>query len=623
VSSTTTAKAGGDGHLRQLTPLLVWAVVFCDIGTSVFYVPGLLYRNPHVGDLAPLFVCATFLGFLLLAYKYVEVCWRIPDGGGVVNISNMAFTPVVACLGGLFISVSYFLTSAISSIAGIHYLSSLFPVLEHHVVPLSVASLLLLAIVNTIGIRESAALALILATASFITSCTAVVMIVSNMQPGEWQMVWANLSQVSELNGKTFLVGFSLAWLAFSGLEAISQLSPAMKLPIKASATRGMIYVVVAMFVTSPFLTLFAIALLPSAVKVGEGEKLISALGQAYGGNWLMTAIVLTGSALLMLAANTAIIGCYHVFIALSDRGFLPSTIAMRNRRFGTPQLAILVATLIPILVIYFARGDMDLLGDLYAFGLLGAFGLSSAGLDVIRWREGQRGMRVWIGIGTTVMVVTAWAVNLYMKPNATLIGTLLVAVGALIAVGTRRKWFSDLLYQMPMVAKIAPRRILENEAQLEDDSALEILSLNQAESIAQLYPSKTMIAIRSHNPGLLSEAISREKGLGGRTVYALYVEEYTGLFVGSANRKPAQEGIEALKLSVRSGEAEGMMVIPVYTVSWNAVEGIKRAAESLDVSAIMIGATQRTTIYHLLRGHVLAGLTKRLPPGIRLLIYG
>ncbi|MFM7283133.1 MAG: hypothetical protein ACKO32_15300, partial [Planctomycetia bacterium] len=196
-------------------------------------------------------------------------------------------------------------------------------------------------------------------------------------------------------------------------------------------------------------------------------------------------------------------------------------------------------------------------------------------------------------------------------------------AVGAIIAVGTRRKWFSDLLYQMPFVAKVAPTRIQEGEAQLEDDQALEILSLNQAESIAQLYPSKTMIAIRAHNPGLLSEAISREKGLGGRTVYALYVEEYTGLFVGSANRKPAQEGIEALKLSVRAGEAEGMMVIPVYTVSWNAVEGIKRAAESLDVSAIMIGATQRTTIYHLLRGHVLAGLAKRLPPGIRLLIYG
>jgi hypothetical protein len=36
-----------------------------------------------------------------------------------------------------------------------------------------------------------------------------------------------------------------------------------------------------------------------------------------------------------------------------------------------------------------------------------------------------------------------------------------------------------------------------------------------------------------------------------------------------------------------------------------------------------MIGVSQRNSIWHLLRGHVLAGLTKRLPPGIRLLIYG
>ncbi len=33
---------------RQLTWLLAWAVVFCDIGTSVYYVPGILYGN--VGD---------------------------------------------------------------------------------------------------------------------------------------------------------------------------------------------------------------------------------------------------------------------------------------------------------------------------------------------------------------------------------------------------------------------------------------------------------------------------------------------------------------------------------------------------------------------------------------------
>ena len=33
----------GESQPGQLSPLLVWAVVFCDIGTSVYYVPGILY----------------------------------------------------------------------------------------------------------------------------------------------------------------------------------------------------------------------------------------------------------------------------------------------------------------------------------------------------------------------------------------------------------------------------------------------------------------------------------------------------------------------------------------------------------------------------------------------------
>src|SRR5678815_90636 len=116
--------------LRQLTPLLVWAVVFCDIGTSVYYVPGILYTDPKVGNSAPLFVLAAMVGFLFLAAKYVEICWRNPDGGGVVSIATQAFTPIMGCIGGLLISVDYFLTSAISSVSGIHYLGSMFPFLS-------------------------------------------------------------------------------------------------------------------------------------------------------------------------------------------------------------------------------------------------------------------------------------------------------------------------------------------------------------------------------------------------------------------------------------------------------------------------------------------------------------
>ena len=161
------SQAGGDNHLRQLTPLLVWAVVFCDIGTSVYYVPGILYER--VGNVAPIFVWIGLLGFVLLAAKYVEICWRKPDGGGVVNIAGEAFTPMIGALGGVLILVGYFMTSAISSVSGMHYLGTIVPAVEHNIVLWSVAALLLLAVVNFIGIRESAALSLVMAAAAIKT----------------------------------------------------------------------------------------------------------------------------------------------------------------------------------------------------------------------------------------------------------------------------------------------------------------------------------------------------------------------------------------------------------------------------------------------------------------------
>src|SRR5262245_28335879 len=193
------AAATTDSHLRQLTPLLVWAVVFCDIGTSVYYVPGILYATSGVGNLAPIFVGAATIGFLLLASKYVEICWRNPDGGGVVSIANQAFSPLVGCFGGLLISVDYFLTSAISGLSGVHYLGTLVPWFEQHVLGISTCLLLLLAIVNTIGIRESAALSFVMAAAAFMTSLVVIGAVLYHAGPEQWQAIRDNLGQVSHM----------------------------------------------------------------------------------------------------------------------------------------------------------------------------------------------------------------------------------------------------------------------------------------------------------------------------------------------------------------------------------------------------------------------------------------
>ena len=620
----SSSQAGGDNHLRQLTPLLVWAVVFCDIGTSVYYVPGILYER--VGNVAPIFVWIGLLGFVLLAAKYVEICWRKPDGGGVVNIAGEAFTPMIGALGGVLILVGYFMTSAISSVSGMHYLGTIVPAVEHNIVLWSVAALLLLAVVNFIGIRESAALSLVMAAAAIVVNLIVVVVTLFSAPDFHLPALQQNLALAKDLDLSTFLVGFSGAWLAFSGLESISQLSPAMKLPIKLSAKKGMRLVIVTMIATSPVLTLLAISLVPNEVKDLNSERFVSELGGQFGGGWLKLSVVLTASSLLLFAANTAIIGSYHVFIALAEQGFMPTAVAARNRWFGTPTVGILLSTLIPIAVVLLAEGNMLLLGGLYAFGLLGAFLLSSAGLDVLRWRDGRRDWLFWSGVFTSVLVLIAWLVTMKVEGLATLLGVALVLAGVVAAVGTRRKWFSDLFYALPFVRRAMPERIHDVEEVIEADEKSDILSLSQAESLVSLYPGSTMVAVRGANAELIGEAINREKGFGGKALYVLYVEERTGLFVGGGDEfQPKPEGVQALKAAAAAAAAadKDFMVVPVWTVSYNAVEGIARAAETLGVNAIMIGVSQRNSIWHLLRGHVLAGLTKRLPPGIRLLIYG
>lgn len=612
-----------ESGLRQLTPLLVWAVVFSDIGTSVYYVPGILHAQ--VGDGAPLYVLISMVAFLFLAAKYVEVCWRFPDGGGVVSVASQAFNPRWGLVGGLLIIIDYFLTAAISSVSGIQYIASVVPWAGEHVMSLAWIVMVLLATINIVGIRESAMIALGMALLALVVDVAVIAVVAVRVGLPEWTLMDDVLQQAAQADGRTLLIGFAGAWLAFSGLESISQITPAMRLPIRATARRGMFLVVASIVVIAPLLTLFSVALLSPETKSTENERFISELAGLWGGMPLKIAVVASASALLLFAANTAIIGTYHVFVSLADKGFMPEVIAVRNARFGTPHVAILTATCIPLLVVAATGADLVALGDLYAFGLLGAFLLTSLGIDVIRARENVRGPRAWIGLATTLAVALAWSVNLVAKQEATLFGVLALGIGLALAMATHQRVFSNLFYEQPAVTRVTQRKIAEAERGLEEKERASILSLSQAQALVQLYPSRTLIALRGSSPEIVREAIAREKGRGGNALYALYVEERTGLFVRSVEFEPTRGNvlaIEALDDAARQAEQAGMTLLPVWTVSYNAVEGIVRAALALEVDAVVVGVSQRSAIFHLLRGHIVQGLSRRLPPHIHMLLF-
>ena len=427
----------------SLGAFLCWAVVFADIGTSVYYVPGILY-GPFKSR-AALFVLMTLFVFVLLCVKYAEVTWRYPEGGGVVNVSSQALHPFAGLLGGLMILVDYFLTAALSALSGVLYLAILVPSLLGVALQATVGALVALMILNLLGIRESARTTAIFACLAGGGQLLVVFATAIYLGPAGVLHSFSAITQGPPLNPIVLLTGYGAAFLAFSGLESVAQLAPAMREPRKKVAFRAMTAVVVTMAITSPLLTLWSTTLLAGNA---DPNQFISLLGAQVAGRFLGDYVAISGSLLLVFASNTAIIGAYHVFIALARMGFLPRALERRNRWRVTPHWAVLAAVAMPVAIIIAAKAQVNLLGDLYAFGLLGTFVLTCVSLDVVRWRErpawNTTSLVIFvIGVLTTILVVVAWLVNLKYKPLATEFGGGLTVVGMIAGLMTYRYYRS------------------------------------------------------------------------------------------------------------------------------------------------------------------------------------
>src|ERR1700682_1949835 len=366
-------------HGGSLGAFLCWAVVFADIGTSIYYVPGILY-GPF-GSRAALFVLMTLFVFILLCVKYAEVTWRYPEGGGVVNVSSQALHPFVGLLGGLFILVDYYLTAALSALSGVLYLAVVAPVFAPPSITLTatVGALVILGLLNAFGIKESARTTAFFASIAAGAQLLVVIAVAISLGPSGILHSFRALTSGPSIPLSGLVIGYAAAFLAFSGLESIAQLAPAMREPRRMVATRAMLAVVMTMAITSPLLTLWSTTLLGPH---DDPNQFISILGAHVAGRVFGGFVAVSGSLLLVFASNTAIIGAYHVFIALTRMGFLPRVMEVRNHWRRTPHWAILAAVLLPIIVVVGANAQVNVLGDLYAFVLLGTFVLTCVSLD-------------------------------------------------------------------------------------------------------------------------------------------------------------------------------------------------------------------------------------------------
>src|SRR5204862_6909030 len=95
-------------------------------------------------------------------------------------------------------------------------------------------------------------------------------------------------------------------------------------------------------------------------------------------------------------AVNTDIVGSNGVFNRVSEDGILPHWFRHPHRRFGTSHRILNLVVGLQLLTIFLSRGNIFVLGEAYAFGVMWSFALKGLAVLVLRYKhQGERAFRV------------------------------------------------------------------------------------------------------------------------------------------------------------------------------------------------------------------------------------
>src|SRR4051812_47067471 len=135
--------------------------VFCsDPLSSVAYATEEILLALSLGGLAMLYLTwwvAAAVVFLLVVVvaSYRQTCHAYPNGGGAYAVSRANLGENAALIAASALLIDYVLTVAVSVAAGVANLVSAFPALSPHAVGISLGLVVLLAVMNLRGVKES------------------------------------------------------------------------------------------------------------------------------------------------------------------------------------------------------------------------------------------------------------------------------------------------------------------------------------------------------------------------------------------------------------------------------------------------------------------------------------
>jgi amino acid transporter len=357
----------------------------------------------------------------IVCFSYLQTIPAYPSGGGSYIVASQNLGPMPGLFAASALMIDYVLTVAVGISAGIGALVSAFPELARHTLPMCLATLVIITLINLRGVRETGVVFMI-PTYLFI-ACIFALLVAGFakvlMSGGHPMPVVAPLplKPAVEAAGLWLLLkAFSSGCTAMTGVEAVSNGVTAFKEP-RARNAQLVLGIIIAILIAM----LLGIAALCRVYGIGAVEPasanyqsvLSQLIAAVTGKSWFY--YLSTGAILAALAfqANTAFADFPRLCRSVANDGYLPFSFANRGRRLVYSEGIYALAILSLVILILFG-GVTDRLIPLYAVGAFTAFTLSQAGM-VLHWRrEGGAHARhsMWVnGIGASVTAVTTLVV--------------------------------------------------------------------------------------------------------------------------------------------------------------------------------------------------------------------
>lgn len=344
----------------------------------------------------------------VVATSYRQTVVEYPSGGGayVVARDNLGLLP--SHVAGAALLIDYVLTVAVSVAAGIAAIISAWPLLQPYRVSLCVGCVIVIAVINLRGVRETAG-AFALPVYGFVACVVVTIlaglvrMLRGNLPPVPQEAV-AHQTLLTGVSAFLLLRAFSSGCVSLTGLEAVANGVQAFREPRGRRAAT-----VMTLLATILSVTVVGVAVLIRHLHIQpkEAETVLSQVGQAvFGRNLLYYALQITTMAVLVFAANTSFAGFPRLSAFMARDGYMPRQMANVGDRLVFQNGIIILAGLAIVLIVGF-RAHVTTLIPLYAVGVFTAFTLSQAGM-VVHWtRKRDKGWRYRAAVNTVGTVCT------------------------------------------------------------------------------------------------------------------------------------------------------------------------------------------------------------------------